>query len=60
MAYINELVQPQSIEDEIAELKRKLKEAELRLSSVTEASSRAVPDEPTVMNNGRAFLPTSL
>lgn len=47
-----EAVKPQVIEDEIAELKRKLQDAEKRLKAVTNAPSHAVPSQPTVSNNG--------
>ncbi|OBT98952.1 hypothetical protein VE01_02317 [Pseudogymnoascus verrucosus] len=44
-------VKTQMIEDEIAELKRKLEDAEERLSAVTDATSRGVPSQPSVFNN---------
>ncbi|KFZ07988.1 hypothetical protein V502_09630 [Pseudogymnoascus sp. VKM F-4520 (FW-2644)] len=47
----SEAVQPQLIEDEIAELKRKLEDAQERLNAVTDAASRAFPSQPTVSNN---------
>lgn len=48
----SEAVQPQLIEDEIAELKRKLEDAQGRLNAVTDAASSAFPSQPTVSNNG--------
>jgi hypothetical protein len=60
MANSSEAVQPQLIEDEIAELKRKLDDAQLRLGAVTDGASRAFPPEPTVTNNGLSFLSTCL
>ncbi|OBT89857.1 hypothetical protein VE02_00814 [Pseudogymnoascus sp. 03VT05] len=47
----SEAVQPQLIEDEIAQLKRKLQDAEERLSAVSKPTSRGVPSQPTVSNN---------
>ncbi|KFY10689.1 hypothetical protein V492_04902 [Pseudogymnoascus sp. VKM F-4246] len=49
----SEAVQPKLVEDEIAELKRKLQDAQERLDAVTKtkAASRAVPSDPIVSNN---------
>ncbi|OBT67306.1 hypothetical protein VE03_02748 [Pseudogymnoascus sp. 23342-1-I1] len=55
----SEAVQPQLIEDEIAELKRKLQDAEERLNAVTNAPSHAVPSQPTISNNAYNPPPSS-
>ncbi|ELR02186.1 hypothetical protein VC83_07819 [Pseudogymnoascus destructans] len=52
-----EAVQPQLIENEIAELKRKLQDAEERLNAVTNATPRALPSQPAVSND--VYNPTT-
>lgn len=47
-----EAVKPQLIQNEIAELKRKLQDAEERLKAVKNAPSHAVPSQPAVSSNG--------
>ncbi|OBT48385.1 hypothetical protein VE00_01224 [Pseudogymnoascus sp. WSF 3629] len=53
----SEAVKTQLIEDEIAELKRKLQDAEERLSAVTDATPRAIPSQPAVSDN--VYNPTT-
>lgn len=55
MADIPDPMQPQLIEDEISELKRKLEDAQARLNAVSGTHSRAPQSEPTISDNGLVF-----